>query len=76
VALGSEDPHPRTPLEGRYANYFKIGHNTFEFVFEFGQLYEGEEEAQMNTRIVTSPVYAREFLQTLQRAMEQFEQEQ
>jgi Protein of unknown function (DUF3467) len=76
MAVGSEDPPPKTPLEGRYANYFKVGHNAFEFVFEFGQLYQGEEEPQMHTRIVTSPVYARELLRTLQQAMDQYESEQ
>ena len=75
MALGSEDPLPRTPLEAKYANYFKVGHNAFEFVFEFGQLYEDEGEPQMHTRIVTSPVYVRELLETLRQAVEQYESE-
>jgi hypothetical protein len=43
--------------EGRYANFFQIGHNAFEFLLEFGQL-EGEEEA-IHTRIYISPQHAR-----------------
>jgi hypothetical protein len=32
-------------LEGKYANYFKVGHNAFEFILDFGQLYlETQEE--------------------------------
>ena len=72
---GSEDPNPKTPLEGRYANYFKVGYNAFEFVLEFGQLYQGEKEARMHTRIVTSAVYARQFLETLSEALQQNESE-
>ena len=34
-------------LEGRYANYFKVGHNEFEFVMEFGQFYEGSERGDL-----------------------------
>ena len=51
------------PVEGRYANYFKIGYNAFEFVIDFGQLYPegepGDKKARFHTRIITAPVYAR-----------------
>lgn len=28
----------RGELEGRYANTFKVGHNAFEFLVDFGQV--------------------------------------
>jgi hypothetical protein len=40
--------------EGRYANFFQIGHNAFEFLLEFGQQDRG-----IHTRIYLSPQYAR-----------------
>jgi hypothetical protein len=43
--------------EGRYANFFQIGHNAFEFLLEFGQ-QEGEHNA-IHTRIYVSPQHAR-----------------
>jgi hypothetical protein len=52
-------------LEGQYANYFQVGHNAFEFVIEFGQYYPGNDGAELFTRIVTSPVYAKSLLDTL-----------
>jgi hypothetical protein len=58
---------------GCYANFLVVGHNAFEFVFDFGQLYEGSETAQMHTRIVTAPVYAKAMLATLRSSLEQFE---
>ena len=61
-------------LEGRYANYFEIGHNAFEFLLDFGQLYLGESEGWMHTRIVTSPVYAKNLAAVLIRTINQYEQ--
>lgn len=66
------------PVEGRYANYFKVGYNAFEFVMDFGQLYPagepGDKNAQFHTRIITAPVYARAFVETLQDSIEQYAQ--
>ncbi len=62
-------------LEGKYANYFKIGHNSFEFVMDFGQAYDEDQEPQLHTRIIASPVYAKAFLETLQDSVEQYEKD-
>jgi hypothetical protein len=62
-----EDP------EGRYANYFKAGHNAFEVVLEFAQFYEGDAQPRVHTRIVTSPTYAKTFLEVLRESLERYE---
>jgi hypothetical protein len=65
--------------EAKYANLFHVGYNAFEVVVEFGQQYAGEpgeEEvlpSQMHTRVVTAPVYAREFQELLRSALEDYE---
>lgn len=69
----TKGPEGSTPLEGRYANCFSIGHNALEFVLDFGQFYPGAEKQQMHTRIVTNPSYARALLDTLQRAIAEYE---
>jgi len=69
-----EIPQDTRKLEGRYANYFKVGHNAFEFVLDAGQFYPEGEEAQLHTRIVTSPVYAKALLKILQGAVNRYEQ--
>ncbi len=74
----SGDPPGNEPLEGRYANYVRIGHNAFEFLLDFGQFYsEGREpearEPLMHTRIVTSPTYAKVFLDTIRDSIAQYE---
>lgn len=43
-------------LEGRYANYFKVGFNDYEVILDFGQ-HHGEEEAMMHTRIIINRAY-------------------
>lgn len=63
----------KNTLQGRYANYFKVGHNAFEFVLEFGQSYDEDENRPIHTRIVTGPVYAKRLLTTLQEAIRQHE---
>ena len=60
-------------LEGRYSNYFKVGHNAFEFVLEFGQFYPKNGEAKLHTRIVTSPNYTKDLLETLWESIQQYE---
>jgi len=61
-------------LEGRYANYFKVGHNAFEFLFDFGQFYPEAEHARLHTRIITSPIYAKALLETLRESIDRYEQ--
>lgn len=60
-------------LEGRYANYFEVGHNAVEFLIDFGQFYPESAQGQIHTRIVTSPAYAKALLQTLRESMDSYE---
>jgi hypothetical protein len=66
---------PEAKSEGRYANYFNIGHNAFEVVLEFGQCYELSEPPQLHSKIVTGPAYAKVLLELLQRSLEEYEKE-
>jgi|WetSurSiteA1Bulk_404760.scaffolds.fasta_scaffold218008_1 hypothetical protein len=62
-------------LNGRYANFLKVGHNAFEFVFDFGQAQGESEEVSISTRIVTAPGYAKTFMETLMESIAQYESE-
>jgi hypothetical protein len=64
---------PNRSLEGRYANYFKIGYNAFELIIDFGQCYADNEEPQLHTRIITSPAYGKAILAMLRDSLEEFE---
>jgi hypothetical protein len=65
----------RNKIEGKYANYFKVGYNAFEFVFDFGQNYTENDQAEPCARIITSPVYVRALLETLRESLEQYEKD-
>jgi hypothetical protein len=67
-----DNAHEGCGPEGRYANYVEVGHNAFEFLFDFGQLYPGESEARFHTRIVMGPAYAGALLDTLQKAIDRY----
>jgi hypothetical protein len=69
------DPIGAQELEGRYANYFKVGYNAFEFVLDFGQSYTEGEGAQLHTRIITSPNYAKALLECLCDCIDKYEQD-
>lgn len=60
--------------EGKYTNHFEIGHNAYTFVIDFGQMFAQRDEPQIHTRIVTTPIYARDLLETLQESIKQYEQ--
>lgn len=62
------------PHEGRYANYLEVGYNAFEFLIDFGQRYSEEDRSQLHTCIVTSPAYAKSFLETLEKSVHHYEQ--
>ncbi len=59
--------------EGRYANYFKIGHNVFEVIIDCGQFYGENEGPQLHTRIITSPAYGKALLKTLRETLDEYE---
>jgi Protein of unknown function (DUF3467) len=67
------------PLEARYANHFQVGHNEYEFIFDFkqfhpGQVDRGDDAAQVSIiRIVMGPPFAKALLDTLRRAVSAFE---
>ena len=74
------DPHDNSfrkcrKLEGRYANHFGVGYSKNEFIFDFGQSYSDTDQAELFSRIVTSPVYAKDFLKIFEKSVEQFENE-
>jgi hypothetical protein len=69
----SNSSHKSKTLEGRYANHFAVGYNQCEFIFDFGQSYSENDQAELYSRIITSPVYAKAFLKMLRDSVEAFE---
>jgi hypothetical protein len=55
--------------EGRYANYAEIGHNAYEFVFDFGQLWLDGDAARVYLRVITTPETAERLYSALKDAL-------
>ena len=72
---GSRLRDDREQIEARYSNHVEIGQNAFEFLLEFGQLYDGgAAKPRIHTRIVTSPFYAKHFSDLLQESIRRYEE--
>jgi hypothetical protein len=69
----ARDPSVDPLLEGRYSNYVEVGCNAFEFLIEFGQVYSDTTQPRTHTKIVMSPYYAKDLLETLQKSLLQYE---
>jgi hypothetical protein len=59
--------------EGRYANHLAVGYNGFEFIMDFGQIFEDETEPPIHTRIITNPEHFQAFVELMRLSLEQFE---
>lgn len=57
--------------EAKYANYFRVGHNVYEFVVDCGQAHG--ERVTIHSRIVMAPGYVRELLKVLHQAIGEYE---
>jgi hypothetical protein len=71
--MGDADDVDRTNLgEGRYANYAEIGHNAYEFVFDFGQGWLDADPARVYVRVITSPETAQRIFRALEDAIAEY----
>lgn len=68
----SQDGQENSQPNGRYANDFTVGHNAFEFLFDFSQTFD-DRTALHHTTIITTPAYAKNLLGLLQKSIDQYE---
>jgi hypothetical protein len=50
---------------GTYANFASIVHNFAEFIIDFGRIVPGREDVQVVSRMVMTPVHAKQLLRAL-----------
>lgn len=50
---------------GVYINFANIIHNPAEFVFDFGRLVPGRPEVRVLSRVITTPIHAKQLLDAL-----------
>jgi Protein of unknown function (DUF3467) len=72
---------PASVIEARYANHFEVGHNEYEFIFDFDQFHFERLDSEVPqsspqvriVRIVMGPPFAKSLLETLLRAIHEYE---
>jgi hypothetical protein len=62
----------KAPL-ARYANYFEVGHNAYEFLLDFGQFQPESERITLHTRMALGPPHAKLLSRLLADAVREFE---
>ena len=50
---------------GTYSNFASIVHNFAEFIIDFGRMVPGRDDVQVVSRIVMTPVHAKQLLRAL-----------
>ena len=60
---------------GHYVNFANILHNPTEFVFDFGRIVPGRPDVKIFSRVLTTPVHAKQFLKALTQNIGLYEQQ-
>ena len=71
--MEEDSPEIRGGNIGRYANFFQVGYNEYEFLLDFSQSFRDEEPPAMHTRIVTTAAYAKALCHTLRKSVREYE---
>jgi hypothetical protein len=58
---------------GVYVNFANIIHNPAEFVFDFGRVVPGRAEVRVHSRVFTTPIHAKQFLDALAQNIAMYE---
>ncbi len=58
---------------GVYVNVANIIHNPAEFVIDFGRVVPGRNDVRVLSRVLTSPVHAKQFLNALAQNVAMYE---
>ena len=59
--------------EGIYANFGSIVHNRSEFIIDLGRIVPGKPEVKILTRVITTPLHAKQLSRALNQNLEQYE---
>lgn len=59
--------------EGVYVNFGSIVHNRSEFIIDLGRIVPGKSEVKVLTRVITTPLHAKQLCRALNQNIEQYE---
>ena len=59
--------------EGVYVNFGSVAHNRSEFILDLGRIVPGKTEVKILTRILSTPLHAKQLCRALTQNIEQYE---
>ena len=59
--------------EGIYINFGSIAHNRSEFILDLGRMVPGRPDVKILTRLLTTPLVAKQLCRALSQNLEQYE---
>ena len=60
--------------QGEYVNFANIIHSPSEFVIDLGRMVPGRADVKIYSRVIMTPLHAKQFLQALVQNISMFEQ--
>ena len=60
--------------QGEYINFANILHSPSEFVIDLGRIVPGRNDVKVYSRVIMTPLHAKQFLQALAQNVNLFEQ--
>ena len=66
---------PAEIAEGIYANMVAIAYSPSEFVFDFVRVVPGVPKSKVQTRVIMTPLNAKNFMMALQKNIENYEKQ-
>ncbi len=70
-----QESRPKKAPLARYANYFEVSHNAFEFLIDFGQFQPESQSVHFHSRMAFGPTHAKLLAAVLGNALDRFESE-
>ncbi len=80
--MPDEQPPPQTiritlddqTAQGQYVNFANIIHSPSEFVIDLGRIVPGRNDVKVYSRVIMTPLHAKQLLQALAQNISLFEQ--
>ena len=63
-----------TTAQGQYVNFANIIHSQSEFVIDLGRVVPGRDDVKIYSRVILTPLHAKQFLEALGHNIVLFEQ--
>lgn len=60
--------------QGEYVNFANIIHSPSEFIVDFGRVVPGRQDVKVYSRVIMTPLHAKQLLQALATNIQLFEQ--